>query len=161
MTADQAREEVRSPLDLLVEHHVARGAPRMRAYGRVGSLIGRSPAWVQRVLGRRPDAAIGLHDALNIKAAYARLCTSIEAAADTTATRNSLLREEIHAALQVDLAARPRTPGGAPAAGAASRRAGRPAPSALVRPDAAARVPPSVAADVNDLPLWRALNEGE
>ncbi|MBB3905092.1 hypothetical protein [Methylobacterium brachythecii] len=160
MTADQAREEIRSPLDFLVRHHVDGGAPRMRAYERVGAQIGRTPAWVQRVLGRRPDASVGLHDALNIRAAYARLCDRIGAAADAVEAENQALRRDLDAALQRDqsvvaLAQR----SGAPET-AAARGAGAPAASALVPTTARARrrasLPPR---DVNDLPLWRGLTE--
>ena len=79
VTADDAREAVRPPLALLVRHHVEQGAARMQAYGRVAGLIGRSSAWVQRVLGRDPQAAVGLHDALNIRAAYDRVCARVQA----------------------------------------------------------------------------------
>lgn len=89
MTADQAREQVRSPLAILLQHHVERGTPRMDAYVRVAGLIGRSPAWVQRVIGRRPDTTVGLHDALNIRAAYERICARIEAAADQKEAANA------------------------------------------------------------------------
>jgi hypothetical protein len=51
----------------------------MQAYGRVASLIGRSSAWVQRVIGRDPRASVGLHDAANIRAAYDRLCARVQA----------------------------------------------------------------------------------
>lgn len=105
VTADQAREEIRNPLDLLVRHHVDRGAPRMRAYARVGAQIGRTPAWVQRVLGRRPDAAIGLHDALNIQAAYTRLCDRIAAGTDAIEAANDKIRRDLDAALGGDRAA--------------------------------------------------------
>ncbi len=106
MTADQAREDIRSPLDFLVRHHVEAGAPRMRAYERVGAKIGRSPAWIQRVLGRRPDTTIGWHDALNISAAYERLCARIETAADASEARIKHLQEARDASGQVASAAR-------------------------------------------------------
>ncbi|WP_286962387.1 hypothetical protein [Methylobacterium sp.] len=79
ITAEEAREAVRPPLSLLVNHQVEQGAARMQAYGRVASLIGRSSAWVQRVIGRDPRAAVGLHDAANIRAAYDRLCARVQA----------------------------------------------------------------------------------
>ena len=82
MTADDAREAVRPPLVSLVDHQVAHGAARMDAYQRVAGMIGRSRAWVRRVVGRDEHITVGLHDALNIRAAYDRLCTRIEDAAE-------------------------------------------------------------------------------
>lgn len=157
MTADQAREEIRSPLDLLVRHHVERGAPRMRAYERVGTQIGRTPAWVQRVLGRRADASIGLHDALNIRAAYARLCDRIGAAADAVEAGNDELRRELDAALLGDRPVVARASGDAPAEAAAPRSPGRTA--APAPPVARPRKSAPLAADLSDLPLWRGVTE--
>lgn len=79
ITADEAREAVRHPLTLLIDHQVEQGAARMQAYGRVAALIGRSSAWVQRIIGRDAEATVGLHDALNIRAAYDRVCARVEA----------------------------------------------------------------------------------
>lgn len=87
ITPDDAREAVRPPLVLLVDHHVEQGSDRMQAYGRVAGLVGRSSAWVRRVLGRDPRATVGLHDALNIRAAYDRVCAHVEA---TTARVDAL-----------------------------------------------------------------------
>ena len=157
MTADQAREEIRSPLDLLIRHQVAHGTSRMRAYERVGTQIGRTPAWIQRVLGRRPDTAIGLHDALNIRAAYDRLVARVATAADAAEAHNDRLREELDAALRARAAVVP-GPAYRPLDGAAAaRRPGRAPAPALVRTHARPRA--AVAGDLNDLPLWRALKE--
>jgi len=157
MTADQAREEVRSPLGFLVRHHVDRGTPRMRAYERVATQIGRTPAWVQRVLGRRDDATVGLHDALNIRAAYDRLCSRIASAADAVEAENSNLRGELDAALSRDWPVAPGAPGAPVAQAPVSRRPGRAAAPALAAADARPR--PEVAADLTDLPLWRAVGD--
>lgn len=162
ITAEQALERIRPDLAQLIAVKEQRLGSKMLAYERLGARLGRSPGWIRKVLGRSPDVTVALHDALNIRAAYERLCSKIEASADAAEARNDVLREEIHAALQIDRTASPRTPGGAPAAGAAARRAGRPAAPALARPDAATRLPADPAVDVlSDLPLWRALDEGE
>lgn len=159
VTADQIREEVRSPLALLLEHHERHGASRMDAYGRVGRLIGRSPAWVQRVIGRRSDITVGGHDLLNIRAAYARLCARVEAAADAAAADNRRLREDLDAALSALGAPRPgadRHPAPAPAASAGAAHPGRAAAAAVV----VARARPAAdALGVTDLPLFRGADE--
>lgn len=160
ITAEQALERLRPDLAEVVSAKQRATGSRMLAYEAVGSKLGRSATWVRKVLGRAPDVTVGLHDALNIRAAYERLCASVGAAADAQAAENNRLREEIDAALQRDRAARPRTPGGAPAAGPSARRPGRAAASALVRPNAGSRLP-NDPPGVSDLPLWRALEEGE
>ncbi len=107
VTADEARAQVRPDLCALVEHFCASGHPKMRAYRRVGDRIGRSAAWIQRVLGRDDDATVGLHDAINIQSAYERLCVKVEAAADAAAARNTRVREMRHAADEGAPAPRP------------------------------------------------------
>lgn len=161
MTADQAREHVRDPLAFLIRHQVDQGAPRMRAYERVAAQIGRTPAWVQRVLGRRPDAAIGLHDALNIRTAYERLCARVEAAADRVEAENNTLREALDVALaQRDAPRRGAAGEGVAAAAPAGGADRRPAAGALARSPVGTAQTPRIRTEVNDLPLWRA-SEGD
>lgn len=160
ITAEQALERLRPDLAEVVSAKQRVTGSRMLAYEAVGSKLGRSATWVRKVLGRAPDVTVGLHDALNIRAAYERLCATIEAAADAAEARNDLLREDLHAALASNRSAPRRTAGGAPAAGAAPRRPGRAAAPALVRSNAGSRVPADPPG-VSDLPLWRALEEGE
>lgn len=162
ITAQSEADLIRPQIIAAVAKLRSRGLSQMDAYAALGREVEKSPTWIRRIIGRSPDVAIRLRDALNIGAAYARLCTSIEAAADAAEASNAVLREELHAALQARLSVRARTPGGAPAAGSAARRPGRAASSALVRPLPAARVPASVSdADLTDLPLWRAVSEEE
>lgn len=161
ITAEQAVEQVRPDLAAVVAAKEKILGSRMAAYDRLGTQLGRSPTWIRKVLGRAPDVMVGFHDALNISAAYQRLCSKIEASADAAEARNALLREDIDAALQGGRPAGARTPGGAPAAGAAARRPGRATAPALVGADAGARLPASIDPVLNDLPLWRAANEEE
>lgn len=158
VTATQVQDEILPKLSKLVRLAQAGTGSKMTAYDAVGRRIGASGSWVRKFLGRQPVGLDG-HVLLNIGTAYARLCTSIEAAADAAEASNALLRGEINAALQTDRPADPRTPGGTPAAGAAARCAGRPPASALVRALPAPGVPS--AEDLTDLPLWRAANEEE
>ena len=162
ITAEQALEQIRPDLARIISAKEQKLGSRMLAYDRLGADLGRSPSWIRKVLGRAPDVTVGLHDALNIRAAYERICARVSAAADAQAAENNRLRRDIHAALQGDRPAAARTPGGAPAAGAAPRRPGRPTAPALVVPDARPRVPGLPGAgDLTDLPLWRASNEEE
>ena len=158
MTADEAREHIRSPLDLLVKHHVEQGASRMRAYERVGGLIGRAPAWVQRVIGRREDATVGLHDAFNIRAAYERLCKHIADGTDAIEAENQKLRRELDAALRGDRPASARV-GGAPSAAEAPalRERVSPAPAPALAPSAAPRLRKKTAGALTELPLFGAM----
>ena len=160
VTATQAQDAVLPKLTALVRLAQSGTGSKMTAYDAVGRRIGASGSWVRKFLGRQPVALEG-HVLLNIGAAYARLCSSIEAAADAAEASNALLREELHAALQADHPADPRTPGGAPAAGAAPRRPGRSPASALVRPLPAPGLPAADDAALIDLPLWRVANEGK
>lgn len=161
VTATQVQDEILPKLSKLVRLAQAGTGSKMTAYDAVGRRIGASGSWVRKFLGRQPVGLDG-HVLLNIGTAYARLCTSIEAAADAAEASNALLREDLHAALQAHCPAPARTPGGTPAAGAATRRPGRAASSALVRPLPPAGVPDAGAdTDLTDLPLWRAANEGE
>lgn len=161
VTATQVQDEILPKLSKLVRLAQAGTGSKMTAYDAVGRRIGASGSWVRKFLGRQPVGLDG-HVLLNIGTAYARLCTSIEAAADAAEASNALLREDLHAALLARSPASARTPGGAPAAGATARRPGRATASALVRPVPAAGVPPTGAdADLTDLPLWRAANEEE
>lgn len=161
LTASQARDETLPKLSALVRLAQTSMGSKMAAYDAVGRRIGASGSWVRKFIGRQ-DTGLDGHVLHNIRAAYERLCTNIEAAADAAEATNALLREDLHAALRGDQAAHPRTPGGAPAAGAAPRRPGRPTASALVVPDARPRVPGLPGAgDLTDLPLWRAVSEEE
>jgi hypothetical protein len=160
VTAQSEADLVRPQIVAAVAKLRERGLSQMNAYAALGREVEKSPTWVRRIIGRSPDVAIRLRDALNVSAAYERLCARIEAAADAAEASNALLREELHAALGADSPALARTPGGTPAAGAAARSPGRTTAPALVRPDAAARVPGLPGAgDLTDLPLWRAATE--
>ena len=137
-----------------------RGLSRMEAYSTLGSMLGKSQTWVRKVIGRQPDAAIYLRDALNIRSAYDRLCARIDAAAERVEGENNQLREAIDVALSASAAPHRGETGSSSAQAAAARRPGRPATSALVSARARAGVPtnqPPVG--VNDLPLWRAIEE--
>ncbi|MCJ2129251.1 hypothetical protein [Methylobacterium sp. E-045] len=159
MTAEQELGLVRPNIVAAVEALQSRGMSRMDAYQALGSMLGKSQTWVRKVIGRQPDAAIYLRDALNIRTAYERLCARIEAAADEAETNNNALREELHAALAGAAAPLSGTDRNALAASPAARGpARREAPSPLVRSAVGKGALPSLG--VNDLPLWRAI-EGE
>lgn len=161
LTASQARDESLPKLSALVRLAQSSMGSKMAAYDAVGRRIGTSGSWVRKFIGRQ-DTGLDGHVLHNIRTAYERLCSSIEAAADAAEASNALLREDLHAALRADRPADARTPGGAPATGAAARRPGRPPAPALVRSDARARVSGLPGpADLTDLPLWRAASGEE
>ena len=160
LTASQARDETLPKLSALVRLAQTSMGSKMAAYDAVGRRIGASGSWVRKFIGRQ-DTGLDGHVLHNIRTAYERLCSNIEAAADAAEAANALLREDLHAALRADHPAGARTPGGAPAAGAAARRPGRAATPALVGADAGPRLPASIDPVLSDLPLWRAANEEE
>jgi hypothetical protein len=67
----------------LVKHQENATGSRMLGYQDVGSMIGRSPSWVEKLIGRRLDTkrpdAVAL---MNIYAVYSRICERIEDAAE-------------------------------------------------------------------------------
>lgn len=158
MTADQALEQIRPDLASIIAVKEQTLGSRMRAYESLGSKLGRSPTWIRKVLGRAPDVTVGLHDALNIRAAYERLCARVENAADALAAENQELRRELDAALSGDRTVAAR------ASGSAVARASEAAPlgervattSAPVAPPAAApRLRKKAAGELTDLPLFQ------
>lgn len=159
VTADQALERIRPDLASVIAVKEQALGSRMRAYEALGSKIGRSPTWIRKVLGRAEDVTVGLHDALNIRAAYERLCARVEAVADTIEAGNEELRRELDAALGSDRAGSARMrgaprPSEAPAISqrAASLSAPVPAPAAPLHVGADAP------RDLTDLPLFQAAN---
>lgn len=94
VTADQILAEAHPKLLTIIKHHMAAGHDRMAAYERAASEVGRSRAWIQRVIGRRPQATVAAHDWLNITA----LCARIEASTARKEADAAAIYAEIAAA---------------------------------------------------------------
>lgn len=112
VTADQILAEAQPKLLTIIRHHMALGHDKMAAYERAASEVGRSRAWVQRVIGRRAQATVAAHDWLNITA----LCARLEASAARKEANAAAIRGEINAAREACQSTRQRD--------ASNRRAG-------------------------------------
>jgi len=97
MSAEALMDEARSRVVALVDRR-AINCGKMRAYEEIGSLIGRSPSWIDKLIGRRLDTkrpdAVALQ---NIKALYERICQTTEHVADKL-ERRADDRDKKHAA---------------------------------------------------------------
>jgi hypothetical protein len=160
MTAEQALEQIRPDLASIVAVKERTLGSRMRAYESLGTKLGRSPTWIRKVLGRAPDVTVGLHDALNIRAAYERLCARVESAADALEAGNEKLRRELDADLSGDRSgvarsARTAAPV-APEAAALSQRVAT-APASVAPPAAAPRLRKKASGELTELPLFGAM----
>lgn len=98
VTAEQMRVEAQPKLLRIIDHLVAGGHPTMAAYRKAADQIGRRPAWVQRVIGRRDQVVVAAHDWLNITA----LCDRLDAAS----ARNEAMAETIRRGTDASLQAR-------------------------------------------------------
>lgn len=163
MTADQALERIRPDLASIIAAKEQSLGSRMRAYEALGSKLGRSPTWIRKVLGRAPDVTVGLHDALNIRAAYERLCARVESVADALEAGNDELRRELDAALSGDRpgvarCARSASPERATTApGSEVSRGIAPLSAPVAPPVAAPRVRKAASGDLSELPLFGAM----
>ena len=160
VTADDELAFVRPSVVKAIEILRGRGLSQMGAYATLAGQVGKSPSWVRGIVGRDPSIGVRLRDALNLNAAYERLCARVEAAADASEAKNNALREELNAALTGAAAPHLQQRGGAPVTRRAAPRgeARREASGALVRPSLGPRAQPP---GVNDLPLFRAAHQGE
>lgn len=93
-TADKVLEDARPKLMTVIGHYVSAGYDKMAAYERAAHDVGRSPAWVQRIVGRRDQATVAAHDWLNLTA----LCARIEASTARKEADAAAIRAEISAA---------------------------------------------------------------
>lgn len=160
MTADQALEQIRPDLASIIAVKERTLGSRMRAYESLGSKLGRSPTWIRKVLGRAPDVTVGLHDALNIRAAYERLCARVESAADALEAGNEELRRELDAALGGDRSVAASARGAAlsrPAEAPAVSQRVEAAPAPVAPPAAAPRLRKKASSELTDLPLFGAM----
>lgn len=160
MTADQALEQIRPDLASIIAVKERTLGSRMRAYESLGSKLGRSPTWIRKVLGRAPDVTVGLHDALNIRAAYERLCARVENAADALEAGNEELRRELDAALGGDrtgVAGPAQSTAPRPSEAAAISQRDAPAPSPVAPPAAAPRLRKKASGELTELPLFGAM----
>jgi len=158
MTAEQALEQIRPDLASIIAVKERTLGSRMRAYESLGSKLGRSPTWIRKVLGRAPDVTVGLHDALNIRAAYERLCKHIADGTDAIEAENQKLRRELDAALRGDRPTSARL-GGSPSAAEAPAVSARVAPASapVAAPAAAPRLRAKASGDLTELPLFGAM----
>lgn len=158
MTAEQALEQIRPDLASIIAVKERTLGSRMRAYESLGSKLGRSPTWIRKVLGRAPDVTVGMHDALNIRAAYERLCKHIADGTDAIEAENQKLRRELDAALRGDRPTSARL-GGAPSAAEAPAVSARVAPAStpVASPAAAPRLRAKASGDLTELPLFGAM----
>ena len=155
VTADDELAFVRPSVVKAIAILRGRGLSQMGAYEALAGQVGKSPSWVRGIVGRDPSIGVRLRDALNLNAAYGRLCARVEAAADADETSNAVLRGELNAALTGAAAPSTRSAGTTHAEAAAARRAVRPTVPALAPAYARSRAP-RLPMDLNDLPLWRA-----
>ncbi|KQO88863.1 hypothetical protein ASF36_23845 [Methylobacterium sp. Leaf90] len=158
MTAEQALEQIRPDLASIIAVKERTLGSRMRAYEALGTKLGRSPTWIRKVLGRAPDVTVGLHDALNIRAAYERLCKHIADGTDAIEAENQKLRRELDAALRGDRPTSARL-GGAPSAAEAPAVSERVAPASapVASPAAAPRLRAKASGELTELPLFGAM----
>lgn len=106
-TADKILEEARPKLMTVIGHYLSAGHDKMSAYDRAAQDVGRSPAWVRRIIGRRDQATVAAHDWLNLTA----LCARIEASTARKEADAAAIRAEIAAhseAAEGAVAERPR-----------------------------------------------------
>lgn len=95
-TVDQTRPFVAA----LVEREESHTGSRMAAYERVAQMVGVSPSWLRKLLGRQPDVKeIAAHEFLNIAAAYRSLCLRLEAEAERERRKATVLREKADAVI--------------------------------------------------------------
>lgn len=82
VTADVEAELLRAEIRHAIKALRDQGVSQMDAYTLIGNSVGRSASWVRKHHGRNPFVGVRLRDFLNIRAAYDRLCTRIEDAAE-------------------------------------------------------------------------------
>jgi hypothetical protein len=158
VTADDELAFVRPGVVKAIEILRGRGLSQMGAYAALAGQVGKSPTWVRGIVGRDPTVGVRLRDALNLRAAYARLCTRIEAAADAEEALIATLTEELNAARPTGHAVAAQAAPAPVHRAAAPRRPGRPTVPALAPAHARSRAP-RTPVDLTDLPLWQAAHQ--
>lgn len=92
-TADKVLEDARPKLLTVIGHYLSAGHDKMGAYDRAARDVGRSPAWVRRIIGRREEATVAAHDWLNLTA----ICVRLEASTARKEADAAAIRAEIAA----------------------------------------------------------------
>jgi hypothetical protein len=99
-TATETMEMARPLAAALVERMERQFGSRMAAYERVASVVGVSPSWLRKLLGRQPGLTLEAHEFFNIASAYRSLCARIEGEAEREKRRYLELGREAHAAVE-------------------------------------------------------------
>lgn len=103
VTAEDAAGRVRPLVEALVAERFKETGSRTVAVEDVASLIGKSVSWIKRLRSGSTEVIVALHDAMNVATAYDRLCSRIEAAAETEKARAEALRRSTDAAVSSTL----------------------------------------------------------
>ena len=98
VSASDTLERARPFAAALIEREERHTGSRMSAYERVANMVGVSPSWLRKLIGRQPDVKeVAAHEFLNIAAAYRSLCLRIEAEAEQERRKATVLREQADA----------------------------------------------------------------
>jgi hypothetical protein len=104
VNAADTLEQARPWAVALVENQERNAGSRMAAYERVASMVGVSPSWLRKLIGRAPEVKeIATHETMNLAAAYSALCLRIEAAAERERQAAAAMRRQADAIVQGDL----------------------------------------------------------
>jgi hypothetical protein len=98
MTAADTLDRVRPFAYALVQRDERASGSRMAAYDSVARRVGVSPAWLRKLIGRRP-VAVAAHEYHNICIAYRGLCERIEADAAIDRALAAAIRREADEAI--------------------------------------------------------------
>lgn len=103
VTAEDAAGRVRPLVEALVAERFKETGSRTVAVEDIAALIGKSASWIKRLRAGSSEVIVALHDAMNVATAYDRLCSRIEAAAETEKARAAALRRSTDAAVSSTL----------------------------------------------------------
>lgn len=99
MTAAETMDQARPLAAAMVERAERQLHSRMAAYERVASVVGVSPSWLRKLIGRQPGVTVEHHEFYNLAAAYRAVCARIEGEAELERQRFLALGRTADAAL--------------------------------------------------------------
>ncbi|WP_375408544.1 hypothetical protein [uncultured Methylobacterium sp.] len=99
VTIQEANSRVLGLVERLVAERFKETGSRITAAEDIAAAVGKSASWLRKLRSGSAGAVVTLADAMNVATAYDRLCSRIEAAAETEKARAAALRRNTDAAV--------------------------------------------------------------